>query len=117
MSICSELVSMLLNVPCAKRRRWFSATTCSSSRMRFFLGQQGAGRLDIAQHEHAGCQMEVIEHRWCISEISRRPSAENVRRFLIFLAAISRRLLSRMSPMCSRLMVNARMSERLHPPR
>ena len=46
-----------------------------------------------------------------MSAISCRPSGEKVSRCLIFLAAISRRLLSRMSPMCSRLMVKARMSE------
>ena len=43
----------------------------------------------------------------CMSTISAWPSGENVSWYLIFFAAIARRLLSMMSPTCSRLTVKA----------
>ncbi len=76
-----------------------------------FLAQQATRQLEIARDEHVECQLHVRRRhgRGNVSS-SFMPCPENEARALIFLLASSIRFLSMMSPICSRLVVNDRIS-------
>ena len=112
MSRCKALVSTLSTRPARMRAKWASVARVSRSRNTSFSPSNSRAARTSSVMNTAAAVRTLVARRRSICRISVVPSAENAKLRLARLARFAATPRSTMSPACSRLVMNARISDR-----